>query len=82
LLLREAFIANALVLSLCGNTVNSTNGFYPFTGQQPAIYLHDGHCTTSVSDVGYLLYNTRTVAEQEPAAKNAIFESISLIAIA
>jgi len=82
LLLCEASIANALVLSLCGNTVNSTNEFYPFTAQQPAIYLRDGHCTTSVSDVGYLLDNTRTVAEQEPAAKNAIFEIISLIAVA
>jgi len=81
-LLREALLENALVLSVCGNTVNSTNGLCPFTTQQPAIYVHDDHCTTSVNDVGYLPDNSRTMAEQEPAAKCAVFEFISHIAIA
>ena len=51
-LLREALIANDLVLSVCGNGVNSTNDLYPFSKQQPEIYLHDDHCTTSANDVG------------------------------
>jgi len=80
--LLEALIANALVLSVCGNRVNSINGLYPFSTQQPAIYLHDDHCTTSVNDVGYMLDNTRTREELEPAAKCAIFEIISLTAVA
>jgi hypothetical protein len=48
----EALTANAPVLSVCGNAVNSTNGLYPFANQQSAIYLHDAHCKTSDSDVG------------------------------
>jgi len=79
---REALTANALLLSVCGNTVNSTNGFYPFATQRPAIYLHHDHCIISANDVGYMLDNTRTMAEQEQAAKCDIFEIVSLKAIA